>query len=374
MKFDNFSAQAFERFIQALAVHVFGPSVVVFGSGRDGGREATYEGSLSGFGGRNWNGYTVIQAKCRDKPTSDSRDAGWLCSQLTGELNKFVNNPGLKPPEYYLLCTNVELSSVPDVGGKAKVDNIFRSFRSKLEIKDWHVWSADELRSIVDNAPEVRKTFAAWVTPSDILSALVEKLVGTDAKRLLPLAWSRDLRLERDVRLRDAGQETEQPIFLENVFIDLPVDNAGQAQSFREGEDAIADAGHELAGEQTLEEYELDNESEASRGCVAAILQRSADKLDPEAVNQRSRGKRPALANRIVVLGGPGQGKSTLGQFLIQVFYRVPAIFSFRLRARSGSHFGSTSPVLPTPSTHPQIHRLQYSNSFPRASVATWTR
>ncbi len=46
-------------------------------------------------------------------------------------------------------------------------------------------------------------------------------------------------------------------------------------------------------------------------------MSRSADKLDPETcVIQRPRGPRP---NRIVVLGGPGQGKSTIGQFLAQI-------------------------------------------------------
>ena len=49
MQFSNFSAQAFEQFVQALCVHVFGPGTVVFGRGKDGGREATYEGKLPGL-------------------------------------------------------------------------------------------------------------------------------------------------------------------------------------------------------------------------------------------------------------------------------------------------------------------------------------
>jgi hypothetical protein len=37
------TTQAFEQMIQALTVSVFGPNVVIFGDGPDGGREATFE-------------------------------------------------------------------------------------------------------------------------------------------------------------------------------------------------------------------------------------------------------------------------------------------------------------------------------------------
>lgn len=234
MKFDTFSAQAFERLVQSLSAQIFGPGTIIFGSGRDGGREATYQGTLPTFEGRGWSGYTVIQAKCREKPLHDGRDASWLCGQLNQELQKYIDNSDLERPEYYLMCTNVELSSVPENGGRAKIDTVFRAFADRLGIRDWHVWTADDLRSLLEAAPGVRTSYAAWLTPSDILTILVDKLIGADVNRLLPLALARDLRSEREVRLRDAGQETQQPIFFRkcvhrfaNRVVSVPVHSCG---------------------------------------------------------------------------------------------------------------------------------------------------
>ena len=58
----RFSASSFEEFAQTLAMSVIGPEMKVFGSGPDGAREASYDGNLT-IGGKQWSGYTVIQAK-----------------------------------------------------------------------------------------------------------------------------------------------------------------------------------------------------------------------------------------------------------------------------------------------------------------------
>jgi hypothetical protein len=54
-------------------------------------------------------------------------------------------------------------------------------------------------------------------------TTLAEHLNRPNLTRLIPLALARDLRHERDVRLRDAGQETDKSIYLDDVFIDLPL-------------------------------------------------------------------------------------------------------------------------------------------------------
>jgi hypothetical protein len=41
------STRSFEQLIQALSVKLFGPGVVIFGDGPDGGREATFEGPMN---------------------------------------------------------------------------------------------------------------------------------------------------------------------------------------------------------------------------------------------------------------------------------------------------------------------------------------
>jgi hypothetical protein len=249
LAFGNFSPKSFERLIQALCIHVFGAGTTIFGSGPDGGREATFTGEVP-FPSASipWNGYIVVQAKCRERLKDNIEDAHWLIDQLGTEFQKFHDQKRqLKRPEFYLIATNVRLSSVAKTGGKAKVEDFLQEKSAELGIKDFHVWGADELEAILDNAPEIRRSYTAWLTPSDVLSDLVERLKRPNLSRLLPLALMRDLRNERDVRLRDAGQETEKSIFLDSVFVDLPARDALDVTSTSSGE--IRDVDDEEGGE-----------------------------------------------------------------------------------------------------------------------------
>src|SRR4051812_2472730 len=83
VKFESFSAQAFECLAQALCVRILGPGTIVFGSGPDGAREATFDGEVPfPSSADRWNGYIVVQAKCREKLKNNQEDATWLCTQL----------------------------------------------------------------------------------------------------------------------------------------------------------------------------------------------------------------------------------------------------------------------------------------------------
>jgi hypothetical protein len=122
MDFGNFSPQSFERLVQSLCVKILGPGTTIFGSGPDGAREATFEGEVPFPSGTDrWNGYIVVQAKYREKLRHTADDANWLIGQLQGEFSKFSDaTRGLRRPDYYLVATNVSLSSVAKIGGKDK--------------------------------------------------------------------------------------------------------------------------------------------------------------------------------------------------------------------------------------------------------------
>jgi hypothetical protein len=317
IQFGNFSPQSFERLIQALSVHILGPGTIVFGAGPDGAREATFEGIVP-FPSREeqWEGYIVVQAKCRETPKGDARDATWLTEQLKGEFQKYINNKQLRRPQYYIIATNVTLSPEVKSGGRAKVERLIKEYQKRLKFKAAAIWAADELRAHLENARDVRLSYAAWLTPSDVLAELIDFVARPKLREVLPLALARDLRQERDIRLRDAGQETEKPVYLHDLFVDLPFSNEAQTEreevQEREEED----------DEETPVGLDL-HDAEVSQNIVAQILHRAADKLDSESITSHRRKEkgrsREPLPNRIVILGGPGQGKSTLGQFLAQV-------------------------------------------------------
>lgn len=319
-RFDNFSSQSFERLSQSLCIPLLGKGVVVFGSGPDGAREATFEGEVD-FPSPvdRWNGYIVVQAKCREKPKGGIQDARWLAGQIEKDLKKFADiDRNLRTPEYYLIFTNVDLSGVADTGGKAVVENVLSFYAESIGLKAYHVIAAEELCGILDNNPAIRTTYATWITPSDILSSVLKQLQRPNLLSLLPLALSRDIRNERDARLRDAGQETNKAIYLDQVFVDLPIESIDNYNKAYKGEPVRKDN----------TKLKLDNNENTehlvgfiSNGVGKQILERSADKFDPyieqveleqEAIVNRR--------NRIVVMGGPGQGKSTIGQFVAQIF------------------------------------------------------
>ncbi len=62
----------FEHLSQALVLKVLGARTSVFGDGPDGGREASYLGKSTWCGSDGqtevWDGYTVLQAKFRQRP------------------------------------------------------------------------------------------------------------------------------------------------------------------------------------------------------------------------------------------------------------------------------------------------------------------
>jgi hypothetical protein len=211
----------------------------------------------------------------------------------------------------------VRLSSVPDVGGKAKVETFLQAASAQLGIKAFHVWAADELEAILDKASEIRRSYTAWLTPSDVLSDLVQQLSRPNLSRLLPLALARDLRNERDIRLRDAGQETERPIYIDSVFVDLPVRAAEEVTSTSSGELRGNEADEDDVENKGEDKDAREIERYANLHVTGLLQMRAADKLDPDTCKvQRPNGPR---SNRIVLLGGPGQGKSTIGQFICQI-------------------------------------------------------
>lgn len=88
---EELGPRAFEQLAVALARTVTGPGLQVYGAGRDGGREAIYDGRIdwsANDGGPRWDGYTVVQAKqCEHPSSTDPREnLVWLKKQLRAEF------------------------------------------------------------------------------------------------------------------------------------------------------------------------------------------------------------------------------------------------------------------------------------------------
>ena len=120
---EELGPRAFELLAVALTAATIGTGIEAFGSGKDGGREATYKGRIpwsSGDGGQVWDGYTVLQAKQKEHPSADpARDLNWLKVQIRDELTEWMRPDSKRGrfPNYLIFVTNVRLTSQAGSGG-----------------------------------------------------------------------------------------------------------------------------------------------------------------------------------------------------------------------------------------------------------------
>jgi len=293
--FSRLSTRSFEQLVQALAAAVMGPGIVIFGDGPDGGREATFNGRIPFPNTADqWHGYGVVQAKFRQRPEGSGKDGAWALAELEKEVDKFVNSGrDLRKPEYYLFVTNVVLTPVAETGGKDKLTQYLESQKSELGLKDFRIWDYDQLRVLLDGQTDVRTAYTAWVTSGDVLAKILETMQPRqkDFRAMMRNYVQKELRADQYAKLGQAGYNPNDHIPLARVFVDLPTGDPRQ-----------------------------------TTGAIVALQVLAAQRLDPRSNPQESGRMQPSgaevttqIPGRVVFIGGPGQGKSTLSQFLCQL-------------------------------------------------------
>ena len=313
------SPRAFEHLVQALAVKVLGPGVVVFGDGPDGGREATFERSVPYPTPDNpWNGYGVVQAKYHERSGDVQQDGKWAVEQLKKELRKYTDpDSQLRKPEYLIYATNVVLTPARRRGSKDRVTAVLDDFKKTTGLRDYAVWDYDQLRTYLDAYEDVRHAYAAYITSGDVLAALISTL-GPEPMGLyntLVMFLEKELLSDECVNLAQAGHDTEDRIPLATVFVDLPmqIDPTELDEPF--WNDPDSDDDNEIAD---CENY--------TEGFIKHILTVASERLDPISLGASAISHSFDWTNfresrgRFVLIGGPGQGKTTLTQFLCQIF------------------------------------------------------
>lgn len=285
-------SRGFEHLVQALALGALGPGIEVFGDGPDGGREATFQGEVPiphYLGGGHWFGYGVLQAKHLLHETDEPiRSARWLVKQLRAELNAYLpegNKPPkrAKAPEYYIITTNVRLSPGDDDGGIKLVEAELEKYAEALNLRGFAIWHYDQIARLLDNNSEVRKTYAGVITSGDLISVLLELFQDSipDIGKQVSVNAAVELRERQWSRLSDSGLDHDGKLPLDQVAIDLPTKVEG----------VDSDDSDVMAVKHILE---LGSES-------------------------HRRSERETGAGSLLI-GGPGQGKSTVAQIVCQAY------------------------------------------------------
>jgi hypothetical protein len=329
--FEHLDDKNFERMAAGLCTEHIARGLRIFGSGTDGGREATFEGKTHyPTPADPWEGYIVVQCKQKQTQTgaTPKEETDWAIGQLNTEMKKYETaKKKRRRPEYFLFITNARMSAQQDTGGKDRFVERLYYWVERLKLKGADVWERDKLNSLVDLTPRIAQRFGLLHSGNLIHYAAQEFLKHQDdVETTLSVFLQEELRIDQFVLLGQAHANDDKSTHLARVFVDLKASPVTDPQrSFhivkelqqvsdrplhptllKEERQAFVEA---VATEYTEVEYEENEEAD-----LDALLEEHAQ------LNEffRSLPGERHENSRFMIVGGPGQGKSTLGQHLAQ--------------------------------------------------------
>ena len=318
----------FEDMVQSLWQGHFGMTSSIYGSGPDGQREASFQGKakVPKNDGEELEGYWVLQAKFKEK--NDNKCFNWLRKELTQEIQGFQrkkkeNEQAGKEihiiPEIYLFFTNIVLTPVGQSGLKDKIAQLIKENDYQSIIPHIYVLGYDEITRMLDNNRNVATAYASFILPGDVLSYLYERV--TEAERLRhnsllryiknSFISNRRSRMDQQEEIEEAGG---RKVYLEKVYTDL--DYKGENLSGKFVRDALAIGNRRLCPQNMknrrgLKEAEW-SENLSKRSEYTSRLMNIDGDAEWNAHSFNS--------NKYIVKGSAGQGKSTVCQFLAQIY------------------------------------------------------
>lgn len=309
--FDRMSSLGFQDAAAALAVAQFGPVVRRLGRGKDGGRDMEANGVLTWSGsegapGELWDGFSVFQVKHHERPAQSKADARWLWGEIQKELNAWADPDSNRErvPRHLVFISNVRLSPEPGRGGLAYVEGKVAEYLAELAdttldvtpvarerrarrqrlsgLKKWKILDGNQLDAWLDVHDGVRRAYAAFLTPGDVLAELIDRHPTLPASELEPALQTHarnSLIRDRNIYFDEAGGDGAG-VPIDKIAVDLPV----RVRATQDASRAIA--------------YVLDRGEHVLKPTIATL------------------GK----PRHIVLTGAPGNGKTTITRFLVQAY------------------------------------------------------
>jgi len=289
----------FQAMCQALLLSEF-PHLQCFPLGQaDGGRDGVSK-ELRHTGNR----HTVMQVKYSRRPDRIRNPATWLIGTLKEELPKIEKliSQGM---DHYVVVTNVPGTGMANAGSIDKLDEFLSK---KIEVPSICYWRDDVCRRIDANL-HIRWSYPELLSGTDLISVLTQ--AGGSAKgeeiAMSLRAYLRDQYVrDRDVRFKQI--ELQQDLF--SLFVDCPLKPKNVEEN--------ASGGQATYAYKIVARCELDVRKTTTMS--------SSRYLNVLSLNEGSVGGAHFLLHPntqdcgidFVVEGSPGQGKSTLVQFVAQ--------------------------------------------------------
>ena len=286
-------AHTFEDLVNTLATHVLGAGHTGFGPGADAGRDGYFEGEAPYPSDTDqWSGKWYIQSKFH-KPHLTKDAQKWLIEQITSELAQFENvATGRIWPDNWIIATNIDPSGGAMTGAFDKAREFVGKANPKL-IGHFHIWGGSKIVDLLTKYPNVAERYGHFLTPGHILRSLSDGLrdASSDISTIIHYLVVKQFAYQQYSKLEQAGFNTDTRPGIHTLFIDIPFQCI----------------------ETQLEGFVMDHLVR-----TAACSHRIDTSL-PDTPDWRRWSQDPLRARVWFVKGGPGQGKSTIGQYFCQI-------------------------------------------------------
>jgi len=297
--FENLNPEKFQEFAQALLMKEFPDLQCLPVAQPDGGRDIlTYE-----YGASSQN-FAVYQVKYVRRPLAEKDTHRWLLEIIKGEAPK-ISKLIAKGAKQFFLITNVPGTAHLNVGS---IDQANQLLESELGIPS-RCWWRDDLNRKLDDAWDLKWTYPELMTGPDLIRSLIESSLSEDRERranAIRAFVSEQFNAEQVVKFKQVDLQNR----LLDLFIDVP---ALPPQN--------AETGKKVMKYHRLHEYISYTPSNS--------IETSVDEQRFAYFNDRGRavGTATLLLHPfvqkevpwIVLEGAPGQGKSTITQYLCQI-------------------------------------------------------
>jgi hypothetical protein len=284
---------AFENLVNFLALKTIGVGSTGFGPGPDGGRDGFFEGEAAYPSDVDrWKGVWYIQSKFH-RPHLSKDPQKWLIEQVSNEIALFEEKKSPRVwPDNWIIATNIEPSGKAETGSFDAIRRLLKKSSGGKRV-NLSIWGGRKIVDLLSIHQDAAGHFRHLITPGHVLSSLYEELADARAslediaRYFIATQFSEHLYTKLD----QAGSSSDVRPGVHDLFIDLPFRTSGGA-----------------SGRGVLAEL-----SKAS-----AIPHRYSLRQEiPE--NWSAWGRQLRRARVALIKGGPGQGKSTIGQYFCQI-------------------------------------------------------
>lgn len=290
--YENLGDERFQEFCSTLISKEF-PNMQAFPVGQpDGGRD-----TLAYFMESSKKQFIIFQVKFVRNPKNIVDPHKWLIEILKKEAPKIQKLLPNGAKEFYLL-TNVEGTAHLDAGSKDKVNKILEE---NIFIPA-QCWWRDDISRRFEKDPMFKWSFLEIISGQEVLNSLIfhnsnEKNINREA--ILNAYLSDQYRIDNEVKFKQ--------IDLQNKLIDLYTDVPLRIKEFNHKDKKLR---------QSLEAADRSNAMIENDYYTNGIIHREEGlKAARFLLNKNIQ----YGIERILLEGGPGQGKSTISQYVCQV-------------------------------------------------------